>query len=665
MKFSYSLIKKLAPGIPSAVKLADLFNLHAFEVEEVAGDVMDIKIPANRWSGVAHHIGVAREAAAIAGKPFKDPVATLINTPEKKGLLSVTVENTDACARYKARVFDIKKIGKSPAWMQNVLVSCGMKPINAVVDIMNYVMLEVGQPLHAFDAATLAGDKKKTIIVRNARKGETIETLDGQKIALDPSVLLIADASRPLAIAGIKGGQDSGVTASTKRIIVEAANFDPVRIYKTVRAIALATDASARFQHDLSPALVSRGMDRATVLLAQICGAVAIDGVDSYPVKRGDGIVDFDPQKYEKLVGDSITVADARKIFLSLGFEVSQKAVKGKQLLRVRIPAWRSDIERMEDLTDEVVRLRGLSRVKVAAPHVKLSPAMEDDSIVFKDRVRMQLGVSRLNEIYNYSFVGAADLEYLASAPNVLFGNSVLPVRVANPISDERTHLRPSLVAGLYANVADNARYFEQVRIYEVGKAFGNVSGVFKEKLSVAFAIAAKKDARVVFEVKGIAHDLLSSFGITDTLFVEEEGVLHIESGKHILGQISLAAMTKGWFGAFCELDGQKIMETASEKRAYAPLPRFPSVSRDITFMVSAQARIGDIMVQMQEAGPDILEDVDLVDEYADESMAGNQSITFRCVFQAADRTLEDKEVTDAMSAIQSSVAEKFGATLR
>jgi len=275
MKFSYSLINKLVPGLPSKIKLIDEFNTKAFEVDSVKGDTLDIKV-LNRYSSAASHWGMAREAAAITGRKAQIPDKELINIPESLGKIKVRVLEPELCTRYSARYFELDKIGNSPQWMQKVLKSCGMRPINAVVDIMNYVMLETGQPLHAFDA-----DKSGVeIVVRRAKKDEKFTTLDDNSYVLSDETLLITNGEEPLAIAGIKGGKSAEVGKKTKHIIVEAASFEGASIYRTSRRLGLATDASLRFAHDLSPYLVRIGADRATILLKEILKAKLVDSKD-------------------------------------------------------------------------------------------------------------------------------------------------------------------------------------------------------------------------------------------------------------------------------------------------------------------------------------------------------------------------------------------------
>ncbi len=648
MKFSYALIKKLSPRLPGITKVAEASNLYSFEVEEAAGDLLDIAMPANRYSDAASHIGIAREVSAALEKPFKSPVKEIINPPSGQGILKVEVENRAACPRYSARVFEIKKLPATPAWMKGVFKTCGLKPINGIVDLTNYVMLETGQPLHAFDAGKLASGK---IIVRKAKNGEKIETLDGQRFELNPNDIVIADSSKALGIAGIKGGLNSGVDGRTRRIIVEAANFDPVRIFKTSRRLKLVTDASVRFSHGLSPELAGQGMDRITELLIK-SGAKLVDSVDIYPKKAGDGIIEFTPERYKSLIGAEISQAKAKKIFMSIGFLIEKNGAKKKSpdSFLVRVPAWRTDVENQEDLIEEAARFIGYNKMKPQMPTVALKPAQEEDMVILKEKVRRFLVNVNLNEVYNHSFSDEG-------------GKSA--VGLENPISSEFKELRQTLQAGLLKNVADNGRFFDEVRVFEIGKIFKSEGGNVRENLHLGIAIGARKKSSVL-ELKGIFDDLLRSLGLEDFRMTESAGeALRIESGKRIFGSIKAANLEKGWVASVGEISLDAILPVIEEERAFKPLPKYPAVMRDISVLLSVDARIGQVMEAIERASSKSVEDVDLIDEYVDEKFDGKQSLTFRIIFQSEDKTLTDAEVDRDLSKIISELKKTFRAEVR
>jgi phenylalanyl-tRNA synthetase beta chain len=683
MKFSYTLLRRLLPGVPPAKKLALKLNLYSFEVEEAKGDMLDIKIPANQYSAMASHIGIAREASAIFGLSFRNPVRTIVNIPMGRGLVRVKIDEPALCSRYAVRVFDLKRVADSPAEIKKILHACGINSVNFVVDIMNLVMLETGQPLHAFDAEKIKG----SIHIRRARKGEEIETLDKKTQELDPSVLVIADDASVLAIAGIKGGFSSGVTKATRRIILEAASFDQGSIYKTSQALKLMTDASVRFSHGISPALVDIGLDRATELLTKIgvssrilsdktCkGARLVDSADAGRAKIGDEIIDFDPAGFERLIGIPAPIADVKRYFTALGFTLQAFAnrksggrgfppsQKRSNVFRVRVPAWRNDIENPEDLYEEAARLMGYNELPKCVPLFTIQPAREDDSFLLKDKIRNILSGLAMNEVYNNSFYGAAESKN--EKFSLMFGNGVAHAEVLNPVSEDMKFLRRSLVPLLFENYESNARYFEEVRIFEIGKVFGTAVRGTEEKLALGIFIAAKKDHKLILELKGVADELFGGLGVGDFSFVPEENGMRVEADHNVLGIIGTETLKHGWVCAYAEFDLEKTLALTEEGREFVPLKKFPSVTRDISVLVGRDARIGDVIHEIESANFKLIENVDLIDEYKDETLGGKQSITFRIIFQADDRTLTDAEVNREMEKIYQALRIKFRAEIR
>ncbi|HTY39773.1 MAG TPA: phenylalanine--tRNA ligase subunit beta [Candidatus Paceibacterota bacterium] len=649
MKFSYSLLKKLVPRLPAAPKVAEALTMRAFEVEGVANGVLDLKLYSNRYSDAASHIGIAREAAAAFGLPFKSPVKEIINPPADLGLFSVRILDKRSCPRYQGRYFEMPLIPASPAWMKAELQACGLKPINAVVDIMNYVMLETGQPLHAFDYDKLAGGAKKTIIVRRAKRNEKFEALDGQKFVLDPETLVIAGSDRALAIAGIKGGMDSGVTGRTRRIIVEAANFAPANIWQTSRRLKLLTDASIRFDHGLSPVLVDQGLDRAAELLKQICNAKLKDSVDIYPKPASDEVIGWSGARFEHLIGATITLAAAKKALEARGFSIEPAKKSGDDFL-VRVPAWRTDVESFEDLAEEVVRLIGLNTgIKPKMPGIALRSVEESETVVIKDKLRQILVQYGLDEVYLHSF---------------MFKKGPDTVELLNPASAEYAHLRNDLAGGLAECVVENTRFFEQVRIFETGAVFRKSSRGVIEEQHLAVALATKKGS-CMLEMKGLMEDLLHGAGIVQVQLVPEGESLRIESEHHVLGDIRERDLGKNWSAAIAELDLGKLQGLAIGEREFRPLPKYPAVMRDVSLLVSGDTRVGDILRVIEETSPELVDDVNLIDEYDDPNLGGKRSLTFRLVFQSEERTLTDTEVNQEMEKITHAVGHRCRAEVR
>lgn len=657
MKFSYSLIKKMVPGLGGARDFSEKFNACGFEVEDTEGDTIEIKLPANRFADASSHWGIAKEAAAIWNVKIKSPLKTIINLPSR-GWLSAKIEDAKLCGRYAVREFEIKKNGASPKWMQDVLRACGLRPINLVVDIMNYVMLEVGQPLHAFDAEKLAGEKGKKIIVRRAKRGEKIQTIDEHHYELDREVLVIADSIRALAIAGIKGGKYSEVKHDTKRIVVEAAYFDPINIFKTSRRLKLLSDASARFSHGLHPELVGVGLDRATMLLKELADASLVDAFDLYPQKIGSEVIDLSISKLNSVLGTELSASNVAGYLNRLGLLVKPKA---KDMLRVDVPSLRMDITSQEDLMEEVMRLHGVADIKPKAPISELQPTEYQDDVQLKDTIRNVLAGLGLNEVYNSTFIG----ERAVSAwPSPKLGNMSF-IELENPIAEDKKYLRPSLLSGIIRNIEDNFRFFDEVRLFEIGKVFYGLEGKTKEEWRLALALAPKKGSAFL-ELKGVLGELLERVGLTDYILRPAGDYVAVESDHHVLGMLRPVTIDKKYTASVAELNLGELLEVVEGEKEYEPLPKYPDVTRDISLFVSRDVRVGELLEVINNVPTKYVEDVDLIDFYEDPNLSEEKkSLTFRIVFQAKDRTLTDAEVGDELESIINALRGKFEIEVR
>jgi phenylalanyl-tRNA synthetase beta chain len=658
MKFSYSTLKKFVPALKDIDQLRDILNLHAFEVDSVEGDILDVKILPNRFSDAASYAGLAREAAAILNtKVAHQPSSGNAKFQKASGRLDLIVEVQDhgLCPRYMARYFELDGGTKTPDWMVAVLKSAEMRSINPVVDVMNYVMLETGQPMHAFDA-----DKVKSILVRRARTGEKLETLDGGNYELNGEDLVIADGESALAIAGVKGGRRAEVTEKTTRIIVESANFNGSAVYGTSKRLRLVTDASARFAHNLSPALAENGLARATALLAEVVRARVGEVVDSYPKKIRPTSLNFSIADFTALTGLALKEKEALGYLQRLGFKVSGR--------RVTAPPERTDVFNGADLADEIVRLYGYDKLPAIAPFAALRPTEHDDSVKLKALLRGILMNLGLTETYNYSFVSGHDLEK--------FGESAASVpELLNPISAEFQYLRPNLAIGLLKNCEDNFRFAPEARLFEIGRTFALEKGEMKERLSLGIALAAKK-SNPLLALKGIVSILSEKLGLSDFSedpagafpeYIDKSAGLRIESDHHVLGYLGTTISRVSDAVAIAEIDLGELLSCVTGEREYEPIPKFPAVDRDISFIIGADVRVGDVLQAIQDASPKLIYDVDLLDYYQDDSKmnADEKSLTFRIIFQADDRTLTDEEVGHEMEKIISVLREKFNVEVR
>jgi phenylalanyl-tRNA synthetase beta chain len=635
MKFSYSLLKKMVPGIPTKQKLADVLSVKSFEVENIKVDAMEIKIMPNRWADASSHWGMAKEAAAATGKRLVFSPKIIINQPKNKGLLdNIKVEDSDLCPRYMAYYVEIPKIGESPIWMRRVLNTCGLRPINAVVDILNYVMLEIGQPLHAFDASKIEGG----LVVRSAKGDEIIETIDNQKIKLNKSTLVIADHKKILAIAGVKGGASSKIDKNTKAIIIESANFSSNSIYKTSKAIKLSTDASQRFGHGLSPELCKIGADRAAILLQEICKAKLVDSKDVYPKPQSRKILKFDLQKLQKVIGADIDLKTSLNILKSLEFRILPKGF-------IEVPAVRLDINIIEDLIEEVGRMYDLNRIPSKAPGVILAPSEIDKNFIVAEKAKNSLIQSGFSEVRNSTFV-----------PDKSAGD----IELENPLSDDKRYLRKNLTYHLRDNIKSNFRFTDNIKIFEIGKVFLND---YSEEYHLAMAIGVKSGNYIFRNLRGVVEDLLRSLGLTDYGFVPEGDKLRIESDHSVLGYLFSEQRNKT---AFLEINFDKVIRLVEGEAEYLPISPYPSIVRDISFTVDETVKMNFILEAIANLKLQDLEDVDMIDYFMGGLVApGKINLTLRLVFRSFKKTLSDEEANSLMVKIGSLLESQFNALIR
>jgi len=649
MKISYNWLQSFfKKKLPVPEKLADLLTMHSFETElvEKKGQdyLLDIDVLPNRAHDCLSHLGIAREIGALLGivplstsfqglSPQVRPLARTHSQGQSlKNFLKIEVKDKNLCPRYTARALDNVKVGVSPKWIQERLEVCGLRPISNIVDIANYVMLEIGQPLHAFDADKLkAKGEIKTIIVRRAKKGEKITTLDDEKYDLDENILVIADEKNPVCIAGIKGGQGPGVDGQTKRIILEAANFSPQIIRQGSQQLNLKTDASWRFEHQLDPNLTEEAIDMAACLIQEIAGGEILDGtVDVYPIKIKPKKVKLDIKRIKSLLGVDIPAKEIKSILERLGFQVRSQ--------EVIVPTRRIDVSIPEDLIEEIGRLYGFEKISSQMPTATLIPPVRNEDLIYQNKVRDILTNLGFSEVYNYSFVSDKGIEVL------------------NPVSQEQKYLRPNLAINLIKNVKENKKYFEEVRLFEIGKVF---------KKNKNKAIEKKKLGAVLFpadfyRLKGIIDTLLNRLRITDVWYDEA-------TEKNIRAEVKVGNDLLGWLGDnIFELDFEKIVELATEERIYLAPSKYPAMVRDIALLVERGTKVVEVLNLINAAGGQLVRDVDLFDMYEGEEIPqGKKNLAFHIIYQSDDHTLTDKEVNKLQEKIINALDKEGGWEVR
>ncbi|MCJ7669432.1 MAG: phenylalanine--tRNA ligase subunit beta [Dehalococcoidia bacterium] len=649
------------------------------------GDVIfDLDVTPNRPDCLSV-IGIAREIAALTGEPLRLPEIHYEETEESiDSFASVDIVDPDLCPRYCASLIIGIKIAPSPSWLQQRLNSCGMRPINNVVDVTNYVMLEYGQPLHAFDYHKIKG---RQIIVRRAGNGETMSTLDGTKRALHPDILVIADKEEAVAVAGIMGGLDSEVTDKTDTILLESANFNQATIRRGCSHLQFQSEASIRFDKGLNSELPLLPLKRATQLLLELAGGRAAKGIiDVYPGKSKPKIISFTTREVKRLSGLKVNIDETIKLLKALGFEC-QEGDSGSQIL-VSAPYWRSDIKCSADLVEEIVRIIGYEKIpitRLGSPlpqqKSKLSPAAQRSNL--KEKLHNILTGFGFQEILTYSLVSLEKLQKLSPKLEL----KLPPLKVANPMTREQEYLRTSLRAGLLATLAHNQNIEQSgIRLFEIGKVFLPQGKDLPEEKEMFCAVLsgaraglswqADKEPLDFFDAKGIVENLLNqlrlkaSFDIGDdeTLFPGRGANIIVEDDKvGIVGDVH-PKVTQAFelSNTICliEVDLEKLLTKITGIKEYQSIPRFPSVTRDIALVIDEQVSYGTVEEIIQSFP--LVTKVTLFDLYRGEQIAeGKKSFAIRIVYQSPSHTLTDEEVDQTQEQMLAKLHQELGATLR
>jgi len=668
MKVLLSWIREFVDVPESAEEIGKLMSVRGLALEglEPHGDdvVMDFDVTANRPDCLSM-IGIAREIATAYGRPMRLTAAGGTKVPPLRAAtdLPVTIEDPNLCPRYAGAVADVT-VGPSPQWLQDRLTACGIRSISNVVDITNYVLLELGQPMHAFDLAKLGGG---AIAVRRAKPGESLKTLDGKVRALKPDMLVIADASKAQAIGGVMGGADSEVSSSTKRIVFEAAYFKPSSVRATSKALGLKTDASTRFERGMDVTAPARAMARACQLLEQI-GAGKASGTiaDVYPNPQPATTLTLERESVPGLLGMPVPDANVERILTSLGFGVTQAPGPKSQAWGVTAPAWRVDIKRPVDLIEEIGRHHGFEHLPSTFPGVQQAPASSDPRIVRDRRVRTALLGMGYSEAITFAFIEAA------AAEPFLGGDQ--PVALANPLSEKFAVMRPSLLPGLIDAVSHNRRHGRRdVQLFEIGTRFsprGETRGAGFAWTGLATPDHWSGGRRDVdfFDVKGVVEQLAASslvslaFADTDVPYlVKGRAASIVVNGQHlgVFGLLEPAVADRRDLPAGDEvyvaeinLDVLTGQAPADALRA-TPLPRYPWVVRDVSILVDDALSAGTVRGTIRSAAPGTLLDVREFDRYQGKGIPdGKVSLSFRLTFQSPERTLTDEEVQAGMQHI-------------
>jgi phenylalanyl-tRNA synthetase beta chain len=691
MNISYNWLRELAGIEVEPRELARRLTMAGLAVDAVheAGDdfVLDIDLTSNRPDCLSH-LGVAREAAALTRAELRPPDTEALPVEGRaEALTHVEIEDPELCPRYAARVVRGVRVGPSPEWLAARLQAIGQRPINNVADATNFVMHELGQPLHAFDLSTLA---ERRIVVRRARAGEKMRTLDGVERKLDEGMLVIADASRAVAVAGVMGGEETEISDRTSDVLIESAYFDPASVRRTSKALGLQTEASYRFERGTDYEGVRRAQDRCVALICQLAGGTATeDAVDVYPRKLSRPPVALRPRRVTELTGLDVPAEECVRILSALGFvpegfDGSQPAcatdTREYSGVTFNVPSWRTDVALEEDLVEEVARHFGYEKIEEALP----ASGVAGEYLPGDERrraARHALTSHGLSEAVSFSFISASHDGRFELLPELPAGDADAAAFVAlsNPIVEGSTRMRPTLLPGLLDAARHNFNHgTRNVRLFEMGRVFaaaddggeGSARPLEVEAFALLLTGAASEEGRAAgreldfYDLKGAFEAAAEALGASGLEF-EAAVVRHLREGQSArvtaggrvlgtLGRLSEEAAAEYKFRQpvyVAEVNLGALLEARAAPVRYAPLPRFPSVVRDVSLLAARDSSFGGMRSAVLGLGIEECRAVRLVDVYEGPNLPeGKRSVTLRVEYRADERTLRDEEV-DAMHA--------------
>lgn len=642
------------------------------ELLQINDEVVEFEITSNRPDCFSI-TGLARETAATFRKPFKYPEIKV----EEKGegnaadMISVEIKNPELCPRYIARAVKNVKIEPSPLWLRHRLTAAGVRPINNIVDITNYVMLEMGQPMHAFDIDCI---KDRKIIVRNANEGEKIVTLDGQERQLDPSMLVIADTEKAVAVAGVMGGENSMITEGAEAILFESANFNGPNVRVTAKKLGLRTDASAKYEKGLDPNLALDAVNRAVQLVEMLgCGEVCKGMVDCYPNVRTERTLEYSPESINKLLGTNISSDEMTELFKLIEVKADgSKAV---------IPTFRPDLEAEADLAEEIARFYGYDKIESTLAAGTPTVGKKSYSQQIEDIIKNTMVSMGLCEAMNYSFESPKVFDKLNIPADSPLRNTV---KISNPLGEDFSIMRTITLNGTLTSLATNYKRHrnETAGLFETGKIYIPKALPLTElpdelpKLTIGM-FGSNVD---FYTVKGIVEQLFTVLGIETGEFSANKELPYMHPGRTAdlaingenigyLGQVHPTVANNYGIGAevyVAVLDIAALTKAANFDRVYKALPKFPAVERDIAMLVRDEVPVKEIEAVIREKGGKLLEDIKLFDVYKGKQIEdGFKSVAYSLFFRAPDKTLTDEEISSPMKKILSELESKLNAKLR
>ena len=646
--------------------IVDILNLRE--------DIIDFEITPNRPDCLAIE-GLGRETAVSLGKEFKNPRKNIdeLKIEDKKEIegLKVDIEAPDLCYRYIARVVKNVKIAPSPEWLVRRLNACGIRSINNIVDITNYVMLEMGQPMHAFDINSIEG---KHIIVRRAKNGEKITTLDEEERTLDENDLVIADETKPVAIAGVMGGMNSEIEKDTETVVFESASFYGGAVRKTAKKVGLRTESSSRFEKGLSPENALRAINRAMELVEKLNAGEVVEGkIDVYPTKQKTNKINLDYDRINKLLGTEISKEEMIDTLEKLNIKVENDIAIA--------PYFRTDIEQLADIAEEVLRFYGYDKLDTTLVESDTTIGIRNKEQKIEQKIKNVLVNSGLSEIYTYGFVSDKDLEK-SKINKDLKETSIL---IQNPLSDEYRLMRPSTIPSMMQTLATNAnKKNSSAKLFDISKSYKNINNEVENGevplQENILTIGMYGDDIDFYTVKGLIENVLETSSINRYDIVRETENESYHTGRcanikvgidviATIGEVHPEVLDN--YGIekrayLAEVNLSKVTKYSKVNKKYVEVPKFPAVERDIAIIVDEKVEVGQIEKIITKKAKKLLEKMQLFDIYRNEKLGDNKkSVAYSLIFRDKNRTLSDEEINGVMETIIGELQKTLNAELR
>ncbi|MBV2169977.1 MAG: phenylalanine--tRNA ligase subunit beta [Bdellovibrio sp.] len=652
----------------------------------------ELKVTPNRADCLSHY-GLAREVACLFGKELKAPMAEpKVSASSTKNEIALEVKAFDLCPRYTGRFIKGVKVGPSPEWLKKRIESVGLNSINNIVDVTNYVMMELGQPLHAFDAAFIGGKK---IIVDRATAGEKFITLDGSEISLNGEELTVRDASHPVCLAGVVGGKNSGVSDTTANVFLESAYFLPMSARKTSRSHGIDTDSAYRFSRGVDPDGALRGLNRATALILEVAGGEAFgEHHDFYPnpVKKSPVSITI------QTVTDRLGYQAEEHKFVDFMKRLGCQLEKAGETYKVLPPTFRFDLEQDMDLVEEYARLNGYEHIPESLPTFKNMPSHHDKAFMLNRTTSELLRAEGYQQAFNFAFVGSKGEKAFLGSFEMLkaagLASSEKEIRIMNPLNEEMDVMRSSLSYGLFKNLNTNFHYGNmQGRLFEIGSTFAmKEDGSYGENSRLGLALWGRQqnlwnkslDYPIVFELKAAVEVLLKSLNISSYTWVTPQNKSEVPAFLHQgqFAQLLVEGKKVGFIGtlhpvllddnkirvpaALAELDLDQLYKGQPRPYRIQSVSKFPVVERDFAFVMPKSLKVGDVLKDIRKAAGSLLTNVDVFDLYEGEKMeAGKKSVAIRLWLQDKNATLQENQITEVTNKVLESLKKNFDLSVR